>query len=136
MTKRSDCPIAHALDIFGDKWSLLILRDMLFFAKTSFSELQQSDEKIATNILSSRLEHLEKQHLLSKTVNPNDKRKKHYQLTQQGIDLLPIILEIMVWSHTYQADLMVPAGMIERIKNDRQSLIAQLKQQLQKSLTA
>ncbi|GEA11743.1 helix-turn-helix domain-containing protein [Alteromonas sp. KUL49] len=76
MTRRSDCPISNVLDFVGDKWSLLILRDMLFFNKCSFSELQASDEKMATNILSSRLLQMEKDGLISKRIDPKDKRRK------------------------------------------------------------
>ncbi|MEW8212548.1 MAG: helix-turn-helix domain-containing protein, partial [Candidatus Thiodiazotropha taylori] len=72
MPRRSDCPISNALDFVGDKWSLLILRDLIFFNKHSYLEFLNSPEKMATNILSSRLEKLEKDGLIAKRVDPND----------------------------------------------------------------
>ena len=123
MPKRSDCPISFALDHMGDKWSLLILRDLLFFNKSSYSELKNSDEGMATNILSSRLEKLELDGLISKTVDEHDKRKKVYKLKSSGKATLPIILEMMIWSVEHDNNLAVPAKLIERAKTDRENLI-------------
>lgn len=126
MSKRSDCPISFALDHVGDKWSLLILRDLLFFNKSSYSELKNSDEAMATNILSSRLEKLESDGLISKKVDENDKRKKVYRLTDSGKAMLPVILEMMIWSFDHDNSLAVPAKLIERAKTDRANLIKDL----------
>ncbi len=126
MPRRSDCPISNVLDHVGDKWSLLILRDLMFFGKHSYSELQTSDEGIATNILSSRLTQLEKDGLISKQADVNDKRKKVYALTQRGKDMLPLMLEMMIWSHQYDPDTNVPGDLIQRAKTDRESLIQDL----------
>ncbi len=126
MSRRSDCPISNALDTVGDKWSLLILRDLMFFDKPSFSDLQSSDEKIATNILSSRLKSLEQDGLIERQVDQNDKRKKHYLLTTKGKDMLPIILEMMVWSAKYDPQTNAPQDFIARIINDREQLISDL----------
>ncbi|WP_264403185.1 winged helix-turn-helix transcriptional regulator [Vibrio owensii] len=123
MSRRSDCPISNVLDIVGDKWSLLVLRDLMFFGKHSFSELQGSEEKVATNILSSRLENLEKEGLVQKQVNPSDKRKKVYSLTQKGKDMLPILLEMMIWSSKYVPETNAPKDFLDRAINDRERLI-------------
>lgn len=126
MTRRSDCPISNVLDFVGDKWSLLILRDLMFFGKHSFSELQSSSEKMATNILSRRLESLEKDELIRKQIDPSDKRKKVYTLTKKGKDMLPIMLEMMIWSSTYDPNTNVPELLIERAINDRKKLLTDL----------
>jgi DNA-binding HxlR family transcriptional regulator len=95
---RSLCPVNLALEVFGDKWSLIIIRDIMFGGKRSFRELLQSEEKIATNILTDRLAMLEQEKIISKQSDPEHKQKNIYSLTQKGIDLLPIIVEIGAWS--------------------------------------
>ncbi|MCG8038440.1 MAG: helix-turn-helix transcriptional regulator [Candidatus Thiodiazotropha taylori] len=126
MPRRSDCPISNALDFVGDKWSLLILRDLIFFNKHSYLEFLNSPEKMATNILSSRLEKLEKDGLIAKRIDPNDRRKKVYELTPSGKDMLPIILEMIVWSSKYDPNIDTPKKLIKRAKNDRENLITDL----------
>ncbi|GAA4649924.1 hypothetical protein GCM10023116_22060 [Kistimonas scapharcae] len=113
-------------DCVGDKWSLLILRDLLFFGKQSFSALQNSDERMATNILSSRLEKLENDGLITRQADPGDKRKKVYTLTQAGKDMLPIMLEMIAWSSQYDPDTNEPLPLVKRIKTDRENLIRDL----------
>lgn len=98
---RSDCPISCSLDVFGDKWSLLIIRDIMLRGKMSYSEFLESEEKIATNILVNRLQVLEEEHILSKSVSPSNKSKYIYGLTRKGVDLLPIVIEIMDWGARY-----------------------------------
>lgn len=123
LMKRSDCPISKVLDLVGDKWSLLILRDMLFFGKETYSDLQNSDEKMATNILSTRLEKLEQEGLISKRASEQDKRKKLYKLTEKGTDMLPILLDMIVWSAKYASDTEIPVGLVEKLKQDREGVI-------------
>ena len=96
---RSKCPISCVLDIFGDKWSLLIIRDMIFFQKKTFKEFFSSPEKIASNILSSRLKSLEKIRIISKNKISNNKKTNIYKLTNSGLKLIPFFLEIIVWSN-------------------------------------
>lgn len=98
---RSDCPISCSLDVFGDKWSLLIIRDIMLRGKLSYSEFLESEEKIATNILSNRLNVLVAENILVKQVSPGNKSKFIYSLTEKGIDLLPIVIEIMDWGAKY-----------------------------------
>ena len=97
-TNRSLCPLTNALDIFGDKWSLIIIRD-LFLGKKTFTEFMNSSEKIASNILTNRLEFLINHELLNVTKLPNDNKTKIYYLTNKGIDMYPIIYEMMCWSN-------------------------------------
>jgi DNA-binding HxlR family transcriptional regulator len=100
-TFRSSCIIASALDLIGDKWSLLIIRDMLLDKKTSFKEMVSSDEGVATNLLSARLKTLEALEVITKRKLPANKKENIYLLTEKGIDLAPMILEIVLWSDKY-----------------------------------
>ena len=97
---RSNCPISSTLDIIGDKWSLLIIRDMMFANKKTYSDFSKSSEGIATNILSSRLLMLEQLGIINKGKLEGNKKTNIYSLTQKGQELLPIILEIAQWSDT------------------------------------
>jgi len=96
--KRSDCPLSGSLDVFGDKWSLLIVRDLMFGNKCTYNDFLKSDEGIATNILASRLKGLEENGIIEKSAHPDSKAKFLYRLTPKGIDLLPVIMEIYIWS--------------------------------------
>jgi len=95
---RSTCPVASALDIIGDKWSLLIMRDMLTQGKKTFKEFSESQEGIAPGILSSRLKWLEVNGLMTKQKLPQNQKENIYLLTEKGIELAPIIFELIVWS--------------------------------------
>lgn len=95
---RSGCPVASTLDIVGDKWSLLIVRDMLLQGKKTFKDFSVSPEKIAPGILSSRLKWLEENELITKQKLPDNQKENIYLLTQKGIELAPIITEIILWS--------------------------------------
>ena len=98
---RSKCSISCTLDIVGDKWSLLIIRDALFLKKTSFNEFRNSAEKIASNILTNRMEKLVKYGIMNKTQNPDNKLKFDYLLTEKGQNLKPIILALGKWGINY-----------------------------------
>ena len=95
---RSSCAIASALDLIGDKWSLLIVRDMLLSRKKTFKELAASAEGFATNLLSARLKLLVSLEVLTKRKLPENKKVNIYLLTEKGLDLAPIILELALWS--------------------------------------
>lgn len=95
---RSTCPVASALDIIGDKWSLLIMRDMLTQGKKTFKEFSESQEGIAPGILSARLKWLEENELITKQKLPHNQKENIYLLTEKGIELAPIIVELIVWS--------------------------------------
>jgi len=98
---RSSCVIASCLDLIGDKWSLLIIRDMLLAQKKTFKEFATSDEGIATNLLSSRLKMLESLEVITKRKLPANKKENIYLLTEKGLSLAPMILEIVIWSDQY-----------------------------------
>ncbi|WP_299157728.1 helix-turn-helix domain-containing protein [uncultured Tenacibaculum sp.] len=95
---RSSCPISSALDIIGDKWSLLIIRDMMFSGKKTYTEFNKSSEKISTDILSSRLTKLNELGIITKGKQEGNKKTNIYKLTKKGTELLPILLEIAQWS--------------------------------------
>lgn len=97
-TFRSKCLVSSALDIMGDKWSLLIIRDMLFEHKKTFKDFSSSEEGIATNILSDRLSKLEEFGIISKGKLPDNKKANIYTLTEKGIELMPVLLELLLWS--------------------------------------
>jgi DNA-binding HxlR family transcriptional regulator len=98
---RSSCLIASALDLIGDKWSLLIIRDMLLFKKKTYKDFAESEEGVATNLLSTRLKLLESIGLITKRKLPENKKTNIYLLTNKGIDVAPIIMEIVIWSDRY-----------------------------------
>ncbi|CAG9258737.1 winged helix-turn-helix transcriptional regulator [Paraburkholderia unamae] len=95
---RSHCAVNYGVEIFGDRWSLLIVRDIVFTGKKTYGEFLKSEEGIATNVLASRLAFLETQGILARAPNPDDKRKDFYTLTEKGLDLIPILLNIVLWS--------------------------------------
>jgi DNA-binding HxlR family transcriptional regulator len=95
--RRSHCPIACTLDLIGDRWTLLIIRDMLFFRKQRFEEFLESPEGISTNILTSRLKSLEQLGLVEKQPYSNHSRRMNYQLTEQGQSLRPVLKAMTKW---------------------------------------
>lgn len=126
LPRRSDCPISFALDMLGDKWSLLIIRDLMFKGKKYYGEFSQSEERISTNILAERLERLEAKGFISKTRDSENHSKYEYRLTQKGVDLLPVLLDIIAWSAKYDADTAAPKSFIRRLKNDREKLVEEI----------
>ena len=123
---RSHCPINFAQETFGDKWSLLIIRDLLFKGKNYYGEFLNSDEKISTNILANRLEKLEEDGLITKAIDKENNAKKIYSLTQKGLDLLPMLLEMIAWSAKYDKDTGTPKEFIRKLTQDKDSLIREL----------
>ena len=97
---RSGCPISSALDVVGDKWSLLIIRDMLIKHKKTFKEISDSDERIAPSILSARLKLLASYKLIFKTKVSENKKENIYLLTKKGVRLTPIIIEFSLWGNS------------------------------------
>ena len=132
-SRRSNCPINFALETFGDTWSLLIIRDLMFFGKTYYGDFLKSEEHIATNILADRLFRLEKVGIIEKIPNPNDKRKDAYRLTEKGVDLLPMLLEIIAWSAKYDPKTAAPKEFVAQAKNNRDKLIKQIKTGLKRN---
>ncbi len=138
---RSTCMIASALDLIGDKWSILIIRDMLLDQKTTFKEFVACDEKVATNLLSSRLKLLESIGVITKDKLKTNKKENIYLLTEKGIDMTPIIMELVIWSenhlrpfhsemNTSETVLMDKNVVIAHTQNRYRNFAAQLKNQI------
>lgn len=130
INKRSECPLSYSLDVFGDKWSLLIIRDLMFGNKCTYNDFLKSDEGIATNILASRLKGLEENGLIEKSAHPDSKAKILYKLTQKGIDLLPIIMEVYIWADKY---LTIPPDIkatIKEAKKDKDKFVKRITKEI------
>jgi DNA-binding HxlR family transcriptional regulator len=128
--KRSDCPVSNSLDIWGDKWSLLIIRDLMFAKECTYGDFLKAPERIATNILASRLLTLEENDIIEKLDHPESKAKVLYRLTKKGVDLLPIMIEINLWAEKY---FPIPAdrkAMLKEVKKDKMAFIKSMTKEL------
>lgn len=105
---RSDCPITNALDLLGDKWTLLVVRDLLFAGKRRFGEFLASPEGIPTNILTERLRRLEEHGIVVKVPYPSRPQRYEYRLTTRGTDLLPILREMSAWANRHIPGTLIP----------------------------
>lgn len=129
--RRSDCPINFALEIFGDMWALLIVRDIVYFGKKTYGEFLASGEGMATNILTSRLVHLEEKDILMKKPYVLDKRKEIYALTDKGLDLIPILLEIADWGMRYDQQTAAPHDWFASVNADKAKMINLIRETVQ-----
>lgn len=129
MKFRSSCMIASTLDLIGDKWSLLIVRDMLLHKKTTFKEFVAADEKVATNLLSSRLKFLEALKIITKNKLVTNKKENIYLLTEKGIDLTPLIMELVIWSDKYLRDYHTQLNTSEVVNLNKEMAINNAQQQ-------
>jgi len=124
--RRSGCPVSISLEILGDRWSLLVVRDLMVRGHRTFSEFQHSGEGIATNILSSRLRRLQARGIIAAEPHPDDARSIEYRLTGKGIDLAPVVLELLVWGARHERT-GAPRALIDRMANDRESVLAEVR---------
>lgn len=129
-SRATGCPIAFALDIFGDRWSLLIMRDLMIGRLETYSELLAADERIATNVLADRLVEMEAFGLIHKSRDPDNRRRNIYRVTEKGCDLIPVIMEMVRWSGKYDPNTIAPKRVLDRLKSDREGLIADLRARL------
>ena len=129
--KRSDCPIGCSLDVWGDKWTLLIIRDLMSSNGRTYGDFLKSPEGIATNILAARLQALEENQLIVKLEHPDSKAKVLYKLTQKGIDLLPLMVEINLWAEKYFTIPEDRKAMLEEVKKDKAGFIQQMTKDLE-----
>ncbi len=123
---RSHCPISFALDVFGDRWTLLVIRDLLLGGKATYGEFLASEEGMATNILADRLTWLEAQGIVTRSRDPDHGRRLMYRLTRKGIDLLPILLEMVAWSAKYDPETAAPPGFASRLARDRDAVMGKV----------
>jgi DNA-binding HxlR family transcriptional regulator len=125
--RRSSCPIACALDVIGDKWTLVVLRDVILARKRYFQELLEGNEGIATNILASRLKLLDAAGLITRRADPAQARRVIYAPTAKALDLLPVLIELMRWSLKYSSGSAAPAQFVRRLAEDQDGFIAELR---------
>lgn len=132
--KRSNCPISSSLDVWGDKWSLLIVRDLIFKKQSTYGDFLKSDEKIATNILASRLLMLEENGIISKQDHPDSKAKVLYKLTEKGINLLPLLIEINLWAEKYSEIPESQKLILNEVKKDKVGFIEEKIEELKREV--
>ncbi len=131
--RRSNCPISFGLDIFGDKWSLLILRDIFFKGARHYREFLAAGEGIATNILASRLKLLVDQGLIEKQRDETNRRQYIYVPTKKGLELIPTLLEIVLWSANNDPETDAPESYVMRLRNrtDKDGAIQEIYEKFQ-----
>ena len=135
LKQRSTCPVSTSLDVLGDKWALLILRDMVFAGKSTYGQFLQSAEKIATNVLADRLAHLEAQGLLTKAVAADKKSKFTYRLTEKGLDTVPIIVELLLWGARHGSTVVAP-GLLGELQAGKDAAVAKYQQRAREQALA
>lgn len=126
--RRSGCPISIALELLGDNWSLLIVRDLMFKGRHTFNEFLAGGEGIATNILTDRLRRLEVAGIVEKRADPGDRRRTLYRLTEKGIGLAPVLVEVVVWSASYEAT-DAPPQVVRQMREHRLAFLAGVRRQ-------
>lgn len=120
--RRSGCPLNAALEALGDRWSLLIVRDLAFRGATTFRDFLEGGEAIATNILADRLKRLEQQGIVEKSPDPVDSRRWTYTLSPKGMDLLPVLVELILWGARYHRTA-APAPVLREMTTNRERFI-------------
>ena len=134
---RCDCPFTSALDILGDKWMLVIVKQMLLEGKETFKDFTESDEAIATNILSTKLKLLEELGVIIKTKRPNNRKTNLYLLTEKGLALTPILVELALWSDQYLRDIhptIVNGEAMELLRSDKRAFASVLEKKYKEKL--
>jgi len=124
--RRSGCPVSISLERFGDRWSLLIIRDLMVRGYRTFKEFQESGEGIATNILASRLRSLEEVGIIRSEIDATDGRRQNYYLTEKGIDLAPLVYELLIWAARHE-ETGAPCGVIAQMEKSRDEVLAQVR---------
>jgi len=125
--RQSGCPVAFGLDTFGDRWSFVIIREIMLRGKKTYNEFLAMEEGIATNILADRLKHLQVEGIIAKAANPDNRRSYIYSLTGKGLDLAPIVFEIVFWSGKYDDRPFAVRTVLNKIKKDRSGFEAQIR---------
>jgi len=121
---RSGCPVSVSLERFGDRWSLLIIRDLMVRGLRTFKEFQESGEGIATNILADRLRNLAAAGIITAERQESDGRRLNYRLTEKGIDLAPVLLELLIWGARHE-ETGAPCAVIDDMEKNRETVIAE-----------
>lgn len=125
--RKSDCPVHFALEVFGDAWTLLIIRDLMFKGRTTYTDFLRAEEGIATNVLADRLVRLEEDGVIEKDAGNDGPSAKRYRLTAKGIDLLPVLLEVIGWSARHDPRTAADKSFVRRLRRDRCGLEEELR---------
>lgn len=134
--RKSDCPVHFALEVFGDAWTLLIIRDLMFKGRSSYTDFLRAEEGIATNVLADRLVRLEEDGVIEKVAESGRGSASTYRLTPKGTDLLPIMLEIICWSAKYDPRTAADRRFVRRLHRDRTGLETEIRSALVRRKTA
>lgn len=133
---RSECPLANALDVLGDRWTLLVLRDLIFYGRREFGQFLGSGEGIATNVLAERLDRLCCSGLVARFDHPTNGKKYVYRVTEKGADLIPAMIELVLWAERYLPEVVVPPERLEPLVKDKAGFVRGLRQSLLSELKA
>lgn len=121
-TERSTCPISVALELIGDPWSLLVVRDLMFKGRRRYKEFLEAEEGIASNVLADRLLRLESAGIVARAADPDDGRRALYSLTKKGIELAPVLIELVLWSARYH-DTGAPPAVLKMMREQREAFL-------------
>jgi DNA-binding HxlR family transcriptional regulator len=133
--RRSGCPVSISLEMLGDRWSLLVIRDLMVRGYRTFKDFQGSSEKIASNILGDRLRKLEAAGIVSAETEKTDGRRINYRLTEKGIDLAPVLLDLLIWAARHE-QTGAPCAVIDDMEKNREQVLAEARRRwLERDLT-
>ncbi len=124
-TRRSGCPLNASVEMLGDRWSLLIIRDMMLLGYRTFKEFLNSHERIATNILADRLKRLEHYGIIASARDPGDGRKQIYSLTPKGLGLAPVLTEMVLWAAEHEDT--GNQALVRLIRKDKEHFLAEVR---------
>ena len=124
--RRSGCPVSISLDIFGDRWSLLIIRDLMVRGFHMFTEFETAGEGIATNILADRLQRLKAAGIITEEAETADRRCVYYRLTEKGIDLAPVLLDLLVWGSRHE-EADAPCAIVQKMAANRDQVLTEVR---------
>ncbi len=127
------CPIRFGMGIFGDKWTLLVIRDLMFKGKKHYSEFTDPEENISTNVLADRLSNLLAHGIVTKQSDPENKSRYIYGLSKKGMDLLPMMLAMIDWSEKYDHRTDVPKAFIRKLRKDPEALMREVRKGMVRS---
>lgn len=127
--RRSNCPINASLEVVGDRWSLLIVRDLMFGGARTYKNLHAAGERIATNVLADRLAKLQAYGIIAALPDPDDGRSTRYRLTAKGVELAPVLLELNRWGTRFEGG-EAPPGILKAWDADRRAFLARLRRDL------
>jgi DNA-binding HxlR family transcriptional regulator len=127
---RSNCPISSSLDIFGDRWSLLIVRDLMLYATRTYGDFTKSEEKIATNILANRLQILEDKGIIIKLPYPDNKVKGLYKLSPKGVELIPALIEIALWGDKHLSNIDGRSPYLKEVQKNKSKFLKNIMNKL------